>query len=108
MGAYIATRAKGGQWIDAYWTDIPEKVVDVTGAGNGFLGGLAAGLLLSEGDVYEATYYATVSAGFTIEQEGLPELSLKTVAGRTVEEWNGDSAQSRLEELRIRHRLRAE
>jgi len=78
--------------------------VDVTGAGNSFLGGLAAGLLLAKGNVYEATYYATVSAGFIIEQEGLPNLSLKTMAGNSVEEWNGDSAQRRLEELRTRHR----
>lgn len=31
MGAYVATRAKGGQWIDAFWTDNTNKVVDVTG-----------------------------------------------------------------------------
>jgi sugar/nucleoside kinase (ribokinase family) len=31
MGAYVATRAKGGRWIDAFWVDRPEKVVDVTG-----------------------------------------------------------------------------
>jgi sugar/nucleoside kinase (ribokinase family) len=103
MGAYVATRAKGGQWIDAFWVDRPEKVVDVTGAGNSFLGGLAAGLLLAKGDVYEAMYYATVSAGFTIEQQGLPNLSSKTLAGDLVEEWNGDSAERRLEELRNRH-----
>jgi len=52
--------------------------------------------------VYEATYYATVSAGFTIEQQGLPNLSSKTLAGDLIEEWNGDSAERRLEELRNR------
>lgn len=31
MGAYVATRAKGGRWIDAFWADLPGKVVDVTG-----------------------------------------------------------------------------
>jgi sugar/nucleoside kinase (ribokinase family) len=30
MGAYVATRVKGGQWVDAFWTD-EEKIVDVTG-----------------------------------------------------------------------------
>lgn len=32
-------------WIPAYWTESEsDQVVDVTGAGNGFLGGLCAGL----------------------------------------------------------------
>ena len=31
MGAYVATRANGGQWVEAYWTDNAEKVIDVTG-----------------------------------------------------------------------------
>jgi len=102
MGAYVATRVKGGQWVDAFWNNIT-KIIDVTGAGNSFLGGLAAGLLLADGDVYEATFYATVSAGFTIEQEGLPNLSVTTTAGNLGEEWNGDSPQRRLKELRTRH-----
>jgi len=102
MGAYVATRAKGGCWVDAFWIDNADKIIDVTGAGNSFLGGLAAGLLLEDGDVYKAALYATVSAGFTIEQAGLPNLSLTTVAGNLVEEWNGDSPQRRLEELRAR------
>ncbi|KAI9510441.1 Ribokinase-like protein [Russula earlei] len=52
LGAYVACRSQPGAWIDAYWrTD--ERVVDVTGAGNSFLGGLAAGLVLTNGDVFE-------------------------------------------------------
>jgi len=102
MGAYVATRRKGGQWVDAFWNNIT-KIIDVTGAGNSFLGGLAAGLLLADGDVYEAAFYATVSAGFTIEQEGLPNLSVTTAGGNLDEQWNGDSPQRRLEELRTRH-----
>jgi hypothetical protein len=31
MGAYVATRAKGGRWIDAFWADNTDKVIDVTG-----------------------------------------------------------------------------
>ncbi|EPQ59546.1 Ribokinase-like protein [Gloeophyllum trabeum ATCC 11539] len=99
LGAYITTRRKGGQWIPAFWSDNAEKVVDVTGAGNGFLGGLGAGLLLGLGDVYEAVFYATVSASFIIEQEGLPRLSAAEDAS---ELWNDDSPQRRLEELRAR------
>ena len=80
LGAFIACRSQPGRWIDPYWT-IDECVVDVTGkflhghllvwsrrltcgaalvyeclgAGNSFLGGLAAGLALRDGDVYEGT-----------------------------------------------------
>jgi hypothetical protein len=70
MGAYVLTRG-GGEWFDPYWTD-SEKVIDVTGrsslpasplvingpclgAGNSFLGGLAAGLALTQGNIYEGT-----------------------------------------------------
>jgi len=81
LGAFIACRSQPDRWIDPYWT-IDERVVDVTGkflhehillvwtrrltcgaalayecpgAGNSFLGGLAAGLALRDGDVYEGT-----------------------------------------------------
>ncbi|CAE7168703.1 unnamed protein product [Rhizoctonia solani] len=57
MGAYAATLLAGivrGWWIPAYWTSEDKgAVVDVTGAGNAFLGGLSAGLRLSNGNVYE-------------------------------------------------------
>jgi len=105
LGAYVASRDKEGKWIPAFWSerDSPTHVVDVTGAGNSFLGGLATGLLKSEGDVYQATLYGTVSASFTIEQEGLPRLA-RTIdnSGYAVEEWNTDSPQRRLEELQNR------
>ena len=70
MGACVGSRGSPYVWIDAFWSsmDNPEKVVDVTGmhsfppmalreanriagAGNSFLGGLGAGLVLSNGDV---------------------------------------------------------
>jgi len=76
-----------------------DKAVDVTGAGNGFLGGLGAGLLLADGDVYKAALYATVSASFIIEQEGLPHLSQ---TGEGEELWNSDSPSRRLAELQAR------
>jgi hypothetical protein len=31
MGAYVITRAEGGRWVDAFWADNTEKIVDVTG-----------------------------------------------------------------------------
>ncbi len=81
LGAFIACRSQPGRWIDPYWMS-NERVVDVTGkflyrlllawnrrlpcgatalayeclgAGNSFLGGLAAGLALRDGDVLEGT-----------------------------------------------------
>ncbi|KAI0334711.1 Ribokinase-like protein [Cubamyces sp. BRFM 1775] len=116
MGACVAQRGQALFWVDAYWCgpESSDKVVDVTGAcltsnigrrgaGNSFLGGLAAGLVLANGDVSEATLYATVSASFTIEQEGLPRLThTKDANGAEVELWNGDSPARRLKELQDR------
>lgn len=102
LGAYLATKASGGQWVDAFWTPNDNgKVIDVTGAGNSFLGGLAAGLLLTGGDFCEATLYAAVSASFVIEQSGLPVLSVHSETG--LEEWNNDIPQRRVDALRQRH-----
>ncbi|KAH7887944.1 Ribokinase-like protein [Phlebopus sp. FC_14] len=102
LGAYVATRERGGKWIDAFWTHSNSKVVDVTGAGNSFLGGLAAGLVLADRDIYEAAFYASVSASFAIEQGGLPSLTVRPESG--VEEWNVDVPQRRLDALR-QHQL---
>jgi len=106
MGAYVANLKDGGKWVPAFWSeeDGLAHVVDVTGAGNSFLGGLAAGLHLTE-DIYQATLYGTVSASFVIEQEGLPHMTQTTDhSGRTTTEWNGDSPQRRLDELQNRLR----
>jgi hypothetical protein len=48
-------------WIGAYWTaeiapDFRDHIVDVTGGGNAFLGGLAAGMKLTNGDLLEGTH----------------------------------------------------
>ncbi|KDN37784.1 hypothetical protein RSAG8_09939, partial [Rhizoctonia solani AG-8 WAC10335] len=57
MGAYGATLEAGmvkGWWTPAYWrSEDKGAVVDVTGAGNAFLGGLSAGLYLSDGNMRE-------------------------------------------------------
>ncbi|PPQ72525.1 hypothetical protein CVT24_004831, partial [Panaeolus cyanescens] len=104
MGAFIQSNGTEGRWIEAYWTkENIDKVVDVTGAGNAFLGGLAAGMALSEGDIPTATLYATVSASFVIEQEGLPPLD--SINGNI---WNGESASQRLDALRKRHESKAD
>ncbi|KAK2466525.1 hypothetical protein APHAL10511_002167 [Amanita phalloides] len=95
MGAYVKSQRSSGVWIDAFWTpNDSSRVQDVTGAGNSFLGGLAAGLILT-GNIVEATLYASVSASFVIEQEGLPALSSDGL-------WNNDSPQQRLKLLQDR------
>ena len=94
----------------------------IAGAGNSFLGGLSAGLLLAKGDVFEgvrryfrkimmltascllAMLYATVSASFTIEQLGLPRL---TGLKEGKELWNGGDPYDRLEDLRHRYKVSA-
>jgi len=78
LGACVATREKGCAWVDAFWTPHDTShIVDVTGqcihpiptpipslkrhsqgAGNSFLGGLAAGLVLENGDVYKGTSFS--------------------------------------------------
>jgi sugar/nucleoside kinase (ribokinase family) len=56
LGAFTLQRDHPGQWVEAYWTsnDV-NKVVDVTGAGNAFLGGLAAGLALTNGNIFQGS-----------------------------------------------------
>lgn len=98
LGAYMKSRATNGRWVEAFWAEDVDKVVDVTGAGNSFLGGFAAGLELSGGDIYEATLHASISASFVIEQGGLPVIS-EGSAGK----WNGDNPFRRLDVLRKRH-----
>ncbi|KAJ7499142.1 Ribokinase-like protein [Mycena latifolia] len=89
----------GSMGASSFWTSKDaDKIVDVTGAGNSFLGGLAAGLLLEDRDIFQATYYASVAASFIIEQEGLPAISV--VNGST--RWNGDTPERRLNELKAR------
>ncbi|KAJ7368102.1 Ribokinase-like protein [Mycena albidolilacea] len=99
MGACVALKGLPTRWVPAFWTSKDEdKIVDVTGAGNSFLGGLAAGLLVADGDVYEASFHASVAASFVIEQTGLPNISL--TSGATL--WNGDRPERRLDELKKR------
>ncbi|GHJ87130.1 hypothetical protein NliqN6_3532 [Naganishia liquefaciens] len=95
-------------WIGAYWTaevtlDFKSHIVDVTGGGNAFLGGLAAGMKLTDGDLLQAAYYATISASFAIEQDGLPKLS-KAPDGSEV--WNSDNPEERLVNLKRLHPFR--
>ena len=92
-------------WLPAYHQDA-ERVVDPTGGGNGFLGGLAIGYLRAieqppVGKLREACLYATVAASFCIEQVGVPKLTTKQT-NEADETWNGVSVMERLAEYRRR------
>lgn len=100
-GCYIARRWGSEDrscWLPAYHTD-QTKVVDPTGGGNSFLGGLAVGLVRSEGDVIEAARWGTVAASFCIEQVGMPQLT-RSASASEPELWNGVSVEERLQELK--------
>jgi sugar/nucleoside kinase (ribokinase family) len=101
-GCYIARSGsdKTSCWLPAYHTD-QKKVVDPTGGGNGFLGGLAVGLVRSRFDVVEAARWGSVSASLCIEQVGMPQLTAPASAGKS-ELWNGISVEDRLRELKER------
>ncbi|WWC88679.1 uncharacterized protein L201_003592 [Kwoniella dendrophila CBS 6074] len=84
------------KWIPAYWN--PQrtgwkqgKVVDPTGAGNAFMGGLAAALNMNL-SLDEAVIWGSVAASFTIEQDGLPVLTKNA----DKELWNGEDPLKRV------------
>ncbi|KAI8614550.1 Ribokinase-like protein [Chytriomyces sp. MP71] len=85
--------------VEAFWKHATE-VVDVTGAGNSFMGGLMVGLYQTGGDLHAAAEYGSVSASFVVQQFGPPIFS--EVDGE--EKWNGDTAARRLKET-IKRRL---
>ncbi|KAJ9155038.1 Carbohydrate kinase MAK32 protein [Pleurostoma richardsiae] len=90
-------------WIPAYHHkgdggSGSDKVVDPTGGGNTFLGGLAVALARGK-SVEEAAVYGTVAASFAIEQVGVPVLG-KDEQGN--EAWNDVRVEDRLREFRDR------
>ncbi|GAA96816.1 uncharacterized protein L969DRAFT_97157 [Mixia osmundae IAM 14324] len=88
-GAYTLQNGRG-EWCPAYHQSTT-KIVDVTGAGNAFLGGLAYGMQTCSGDAHQAAAYGSVSASYAIEQWGLPRLNDKG--------WNGKQPDARLHAL---------
>lgn len=67
QGSYVATK-DGTAW---HMPAVVKKIVDVTGAGNAYCGGLLVGIT-EELDVREAALRAAVSASFAMEQFGVP------------------------------------
>ncbi|KAL1876509.1 hypothetical protein Daus18300_002753 [Diaporthe australafricana] len=88
------------KWIPAFFTrdDAAEKVVDPTGGGNTFLGGLAVALARGK-TMEEAAGWGSIAASFAIEQVGVPELGRDDDGEET---WNGARVQDRLEALQAR------
>lgn len=99
---------EGGAVIDEGKTTKPErgvrkkshnkKVVDPTGGGNTFLGGLAVALARGK-SLEEAAAWGTVAASLAIEQVGVPALG-RDIHGR--ETWNGVCVDDRFEEFKTR------
>ena len=85
------------RWIPAYHQD-SQKVVDPTGGGNTFLGGLSVALARGHG-LEDAVAWGNVAASFAIEQVGVPVLH-RGEAGR--ETWNGQDVEERLKEFQRR------
>lgn len=81
-------------WIPAYHQG-STKVVDPTGCGNAFLGGLAVALARGK-KLEEAARWGSVSASFAIEQVGMPTLGQDT-EGKEI--WNGVRVEERLGEF---------
>lgn len=100
-GCFVA-RQGFQKWLPAYHQSA-QMVVDPTGGGNGFLGGLAMGLVrggaaVGVDNLEEAAMWGSISASFAIEQVGMPVLS-HTPEGET---WNGIRVENRLSEFRKR------
>ncbi|KAL1649969.1 hypothetical protein SLS58_001345 [Diplodia intermedia] len=102
-GCYVASR-ENKTWLPAFHTSA-EAVVDPTGGGNGFLGGLAVGLVRGGNtpgveNVEEAAIWGSIAASYTIEQVGMPVLEKgDTEQG---ERWNGTRVEDRLREYKER------
>ncbi|KAJ3077952.1 hypothetical protein HDU99_000859, partial [Rhizoclosmatium hyalinum] len=92
-----------GVMVPAYWSaEKSDNVVDVTGAGNAFLGGFMVGLKESGGDILESVLYGSVAASFVVQQFGPPIRSYMVIDGRDEEQWNGDFVRERLLKLKGR------
>lgn len=97
----LVTRNGLRKWLPAYHQSA-EKVVDPTGGGNGFLGGLAIGLVRSGNapgleNLEEAAIWGSISASFAIEQVGMPVLA-HSPQGET---YNGVRVEDRLSEFKL-------
>lgn len=99
-GCFLISKTDEHRWLPPYYETESPKVVDPTGAGNAFLGALAAGLKIGL-SLSEAVCFGNVAASFALEQIGLPKLDYLSSG---VEMWNGDQYTRRLEAYKERIR----
>lgn len=85
------------RWMPAYH-ESQNNVVDPTGGGNAYLGGLTVAMARGA-TVFEAAAFGSVAASFAIEQIGLPQISTHEDGS---EAWNGVSVRGRLREFQSR------
>lgn len=97
-GCYLRSKTERRS-LPAYWTgpESREHVIDPTGGGNQFLGGLCIGLQ-SDGPagfskLGRGAILGNIAASFAVEQVGVPKLSK---GPSNIELWNGDSVEDRL------------
>lgn len=93
------------KWVPAYYgkgltateddAESSVRVVDPTGGGNTFLGGLSVALARGK-SIEEACAWGHVAASFAIEQVGFPVLSVDEEGRET---WNGVRVEERLQEF---------
>ncbi|KAN0065105.1 hypothetical protein ACQY0O_001601 [Thecaphora frezii] len=124
LGCVVGRQEVGFQHVPAFhFPDVPathvcssEKVVDVTGAGNSFLGGLTAYLVANEDRLRtdtepdqvaeqckQAAVHGAVAASLIVEQLGLPSFEIDSPPDQGPRGmWNGSTTQSRLDLLRAR------
>lgn len=86
------------KWLPAFY-DSDSTVVDATGAGNTFLGALTFAMSACGHDVVEASALASVAAGFSLQQIGLPNLCTES---ESHDHWNGDTFAGRYETYRTK------
>lgn len=67
--------------LPAYYQDELSKVIDPTGGGNSFLGGLSMGLILKPNDWKFANICGHIASSFCIEQNGIPSFQNGTCNG---------------------------
>ena len=99
----LVTHSGSKKWLPAYH-QLSDRAVDPTGGGNGFLGGLAVGLVRGSDSpglqsIEEAAIWGSISASFAIEQVGMPTLSHSPQGEET---WNGVRVEDRLSEFKGR------
>ena len=94
-GCLVTSRSISPVWLPPFYGARDIKIVDTTGAGNAFLGGLVIGHS-ETGDFVKAAQYGSVAASFLVEQIGVPILEKANVSRRE-DLWNGEVPRQRLE-----------